>query len=210
MFTFDKHLDLPPAVHLPHTATDTSTYITAPNSLLPSRYCQVILRSPGHTCRGQHTTSLATGAKHRQLPRKRTCKSPPLHQTLASSTQTTWLPSQSVKGGTTRQRIFCSVPLRCAASRTNELTDTRRRESFDNIYLDLSKEPGKCRLAESGLGWKPAGGSTFTLDKSELSTAQWSRAAKGYELKIHKKLGNGKDDGVVQLDGFKQDVSELS
>lgn len=81
-------------------------------------------------------------------------------------------------------------------------TDSSFRESFDNIYLDLSKEPGKCRLAESGLGWKPAGGQTFTLDKQELISAQWSRAAKAYELKIY-----ARHAGVVQLDGFKQEVS---
>ena len=76
------------------------------------------------------------------------------------------------------------------------------RESFDNIYLNLSKEPGKCRLAESGLGWKPTGGQTFTLDKSELISAQWSSAAKAHELKIY-----ARHAGVVQLDGFKQEVS---
>lgn len=75
------------------------------------------------------------------------------------------------------------------------------RESFDDIYLDLSKQPGKCRLAESGLGWKPAGGQTFTLDKSEFISAQWSRAARGYEMKIY-----ARNAGVVQLDGFKADV----
>ncbi|KAK4634581.1 FACT complex subunit pob3 [Fulvia fulva] len=75
------------------------------------------------------------------------------------------------------------------------------RESFDNIYLNLSKQPGKCRLAESGLGWKPAsGGQTFTLDKSDLQSAQWSRAARGHELKIY-----ARNEGVVQLDGFKED-----
>lgn len=74
------------------------------------------------------------------------------------------------------------------------------RESFDDIYLDLSKQPGKCRLAESGLGWKPAGGQTFTLDKSDMTSAQWSRAARGYELKIF-----ARQAGVVQLDGFRQD-----
>ncbi|KAI7511588.1 hypothetical protein KC316_g21813, partial [Hortaea werneckii] len=61
------------------------------------------------------------------------------------------------------------------------------RESFDDIYLDLSKQPGKCRVAESGLGWKPAGGSggqTFTLDKQDIQSASWSRAARGYELKV--------------------------
>lgn len=74
------------------------------------------------------------------------------------------------------------------------------REAFEDIFLDFSKSSGKCRLAESGLGWKPAGGQTFTLDKSEFLSAQWSRAAKGFELKIY-----AKSAGVVQLDGFKQD-----
>jgi len=86
--------------------------------------------------------------------------------------------------------------------KTNNKINTTLRESFDNIYLNLSKEPGKCRLAESGLGWKPTGGQTFTLDKSELISAQWSRAAKAHELKIY-----ARHAGVVQLDGFKQEVS---
>lgn len=76
------------------------------------------------------------------------------------------------------------------------------RESFDNIYLDLSKQHGKCKLAESGLGWKPSGGGeTFTLDSSNIGAAQWSRAAKGYELKIL-----SRSSGVIQLDGFDQEV----
>ncbi|QIW98228.1 hypothetical protein AMS68_003746 [Peltaster fructicola] len=74
-------------------------------------------------------------------------------------------------------------------------------ESFENIYLDLSKQSGKCRLAESGLGWKSAAGQPFTLDKSDFINAQWSRAAKGYELKIYAR----NKAGVVQLDGFKQE-----
>lgn len=81
-------------------------------------------------------------------------------------------------------------------------TTNLSRESFDDIYLDLSKQPGKCRLAESGLGWKPAGGQTFTLDKAEFNSAQFSRAAHGFELKIY-----AKTQGVIQLDGFKLDVS---
>lgn len=76
------------------------------------------------------------------------------------------------------------------------------RESFDDIHLDLSKQPGKCRLAESGLGWKPAGGQTFTIDKADLQSAQFSRAARGFELKIY-----ARNAGVVQLDGFKSEVS---
>ncbi|DAA79651.1 TPA_exp: Uncharacterized protein A8136_0424 [Trichophyton benhamiae CBS 112371] len=74
-------------------------------------------------------------------------------------------------------------------------------ESFENIYLDLSKQSGKCKLAESGMGWKPSGGGdTFTLDKSNIGAAEWSRAAKGYELKIVSRTC-----GVIQLDGFEQD-----
>ncbi|RAK80928.1 FACT complex subunit POB3 [Aspergillus fijiensis CBS 313.89] len=77
-------------------------------------------------------------------------------------------------------------------------------ESFDNIYLDLSKQHGKCKLAESGLGWKPSGGGeTFTLDSSNIGAAQWSRAAKGYELKIL-----SRSSGVIQLDGFDQEDFE--
>ena len=52
------------------------------------------------------------------------------------------------------------------------------------------------------MGWKPTGGQTFTLDKAELISAQWSRAAKAHELKIY-----ARHAGVVQLDGFKQEVS---
>ncbi|KAJ5906369.1 FACT complex subunit pob3 [Penicillium subrubescens] len=77
-------------------------------------------------------------------------------------------------------------------------------ESFDNVYLDLSKQPGKCKLAESGLGWRPSGGGdTFTLDSSNIGHAQWSRAAKGYELKIL-----SRSSGVIQLDGFDQEDFE--
>lgn len=77
-------------------------------------------------------------------------------------------------------------------------------ETFENIYLDLSRQPGKCRIAESGLGWKPSGGGdTFTLDSSNIGAAHWSRAARGYELKILSRTS-----GVVQLDGFEQEVRE--
>ena len=80
-----------------------------------------------------------------------------------------------------------------------------RSESFDNIYLDLSRETGKCRFAENGLGWKPAGGGdTFTLDSSNIGGAQWSRAARGYEVKILQR-----NSGVIQLDGFQQEVGTV-
>lgn len=77
-------------------------------------------------------------------------------------------------------------------------------ESFEGIHLDLSQQPGKCRIAESGLGWKPSGGGdTFTLDGSNIGGAHWSRAARGFELKILSRTS-----GVIQLDGFDQEVSE--
>ena len=77
-------------------------------------------------------------------------------------------------------------------------------ETFENIHLDLSRQPGKCRMAASGMGWKPSGGDTWTLPNSEIVQAQWSRAAKGYEVKIHTRTM-----GIVQLDGFEQDVIPL-
>ncbi|CAD6499588.1 BgTH12-03699, partial [Blumeria graminis f. sp. triticale] len=81
------------------------------------------------------------------------------------------------------------------------------RESFDNIYLDLSKESGKCRFAETGFGWKSSGGGeAFTLDHSNIGAAQWSKAAKGFEVKILLR-----NSGLVQLDGFSQeDYDRLS
>ena len=68
----------------------------------------------------------------------------------------------------------------------------------------MSKDNGKCRFAESGLGWKPAGGGdAFTLDQSNIGGAQWSRAAKGYEVKILQR-----NSSIIQLDGFQQDDYE--
>ncbi|KAI1963482.1 FACT complex subunit [Ophidiomyces ophidiicola] len=103
-----------------------------------------------------------------------------------------------------RQSFTTELPLPRRTSTSNDDPLTQPRESFENIYLDLSKQPGKCKLAESGLGWKPSGeGETFTLDKSNVGAAQWSRAAKGYELKILPRTG-----GVIQLDGFDQEDFE--
>ncbi|RMZ83024.1 hypothetical protein DV736_g6619, partial [Chaetothyriales sp. CBS 134916] len=64
-------------------------------------------------------------------------------------------------------------------------------------------------LAEGGLGWKSnkdkerEGGDKaepFTLDRDQILSAQWSRAAKGYELKI-----TTKEESVIQLDGFPEE-----
>ncbi|CAL9732031.1 FACT complex subunit Pob3p [Monosporozyma unispora] len=84
---------------------------------------------------------------------------------------------------------------------------------FDRIYLNQSRFNGRFRIADSGLGWKASatGGSAshqvkapFLLPAAELSTIQWSRGSRGYELKI-----NTKNQGVVQLDGFSADDFNL-
>ncbi|CAB4257020.1 similar to Saccharomyces cerevisiae YML069W POB3 Subunit of the heterodimeric FACT complex (Spt16p-Pob3p) [Maudiozyma barnettii] len=84
---------------------------------------------------------------------------------------------------------------------------------FDRIYLNQSKFNGRFRVADSGLGWKAStsGGSAanqakapFLLPATELSTIQWSRGSRGFELKI-----NTKNSGVIQLDGFSQDDFNL-
>ncbi|KAB5570421.1 POB3-like protein [Coniochaeta sp. 2T2.1] len=77
-------------------------------------------------------------------------------------------------------------------------------ESFENIHLNLSKETGKVRFAENGIGYKfTGGGDVETFDQSNFGGAQWSRAARGYEVKI---LLRNSD--VVQLDGFAQEDYE--
>lgn len=78
---------------------------------------------------------------------------------------------------------------------------TMSREAFNDIYLNLSRKPGATRFSDSGFGWKPANGETYTCDQSQILQAQWSRAARGYEIKIL-----SRSDGVIQLDGFKQEV----
>lgn len=83
---------------------------------------------------------------------------------------------------------------------------------FERIYLNQSKANGRFRIAESGLGWKAAstGGSAnktqpFLLPSDELSSAQWSRGSRGWELRIQTK-----NKGVAKLDGFdQQDFNQL-
>ena len=90
--------------------------------------------------------------------------------------------------------VFSSLYFPCA--------NLNYREAFEGIYLNLSKQPGTTRFAESGWGWKPSGGGdTFTLDHTQIVQAQWSRAARGYEVKVLSRA-----DGVIQLDGFQQEV----
>ncbi|GMM30440.1 FACT complex subunit [Martiniozyma asiatica (nom. inval.)] len=83
---------------------------------------------------------------------------------------------------------------------------------YDKIYLNQSRFPGRMRIADSGLGWKPQqipGATTkstpFLLPSDELSTCHWSRGSRGYELRI-----DTKNKGVIMLDGFdSQDLNGL-
>jgi structure-specific recognition protein 1 len=81
----------------------------------------------------------------------------------------------------------------------------KHRETFDNVYFDLTKGSGRCRFADSGIGWKSSNsGKTWTLDRSDIIQAVWSRAAKGYELKVV----TNHTPSVVQLDGFQLEDGE--
>jgi len=87
---------------------------------------------------------------------------------------------------------------------------------FDKIYLNQGKISGRFRIADSGLGWRSLqkGGSAgaanpeklkpYLLSADELTSIQWSRGCKAYELKI-----NTRNEGVAQLDGFSQEDFNL-
>lgn len=84
---------------------------------------------------------------------------------------------------------------------------------YDNIYFNQSKAPGRVRMTTSGLGWKAQelknrGGSAkvsepFLLSSDEVQYAFWSRAARGFEVRVLTK-----NKGALQLDGF--DDSEFN
>lgn len=81
---------------------------------------------------------------------------------------------------------------------------------FDRIYLNQSKNNGRMRIADSGLGWKGANTSNsnnapFLLPLEEMLSTAWSRSARGYELRVQTK-----NLGVVMLDGFElEDFAKL-
>lgn len=82
---------------------------------------------------------------------------------------------------------------------------------YENVYLNQSRVPGVLRLNNQGLGWKPievkktGGGSirtpdTLLLSIDEIQGAFWSRAARGYEVRVQTKT-----KGAIQIDGFQPD-----
>lgn len=76
---------------------------------------------------------------------------------------------------------------------------------FEKIYLNQSKNYGRMRIADSGLGWKASVASNtsasanapYLLPSEEMLVPQWSRGSRGYELRVQTK-----NKGVVVLDGF--------
>ena len=75
-------------------------------------------------------------------------------------------------------------------------------ETFQNIHYDLSKLPGRLRVAESGMGWKGKNSDdALTLESGSINGAQWSRGSRGWEMKIL-----SRNQGVILLDGFAEEV----
>ena len=75
-------------------------------------------------------------------------------------------------------------------------------ETFQNIHYNLSKNGGRLRVAESGMGWKGyKSDQPLTLESGSFNAAQWSRGARGYEVKIF-----SRSQGVIYLDGFQEQV----
>lgn len=77
---------------------------------------------------------------------------------------------------------------------------------FDKIYFNQSKKPGFLRIADQGLGWKEAASQDgskkkppFLLPFHSIVSAQWSRASKGYEVRLQTR-----ENKVIMLDGFEQ------
>ena len=77
-----------------------------------------------------------------------------------------------------------------------------KMETFQNIHYDLSKSAGRLRVADSGMGWKGnKSENPLTLESGSFNNAQWSKGARGYEVKIF-----SRSQGVIYLDGFQEEV----
>lgn len=75
---------------------------------------------------------------------------------------------------------------------------------FPNIYLNQSRFSGRMRLSSSGLGWKADKEKVdvYLLNRSEVTSADWSRGSRGYMIRI-----STNSQGVVKFDGF--DIEQL-
>ncbi|EDK36631.2 hypothetical protein PGUG_00729 [Meyerozyma guilliermondii ATCC 6260] len=94
-----------------------------------------------------------------------------------------------------------------AAQEANALYTTMVNIDFEKIYLNQSKQSGRMRVADSGLGWKASGEAKepFLLPTEEMLSTIWSRGCRGYELRVQTK-----NKGVISLDGFAvEDYAQL-
>ncbi len=55
---------------------------------------------------------------------------------------------------------------------------------WENIYHGLDSTPGKLRMSQGGLGWKPSvgEGSTITIPADQMASFQWVRVARNYNF----------------------------
>lgn len=77
----------------------------------------------------------------------------------------------------------------------------KKNVDFNVIYCGLQPDAGRFRLSQNGLGWKGTRDRTIIVGTDELKKMSWTRAARGFELRVLKK-----DNTVLKFDGFKPDV----
>lgn len=77
---------------------------------------------------------------------------------------------------------------------------------FINVYHEGGLEPGKLRMASTGLGWKGERDdkAPTTISSTELKWMQWIRVARGFQLRI----GLKGEKRRVAFDGFAREDHE--
>ncbi|KAF4581407.1 FACT complex subunit [Pleurotus pulmonarius] len=68
---------------------------------------------------------------------------------------------------------------------------------FDAIYYGLNSEPGKLRVAQSGMAWKGSGSDITAVPSADIKWAQWLRVARNFQLRV-----GVKDRKKICFDGF--------
>lgn len=84
------------------------------------------------------------------------------------------------------------------------LMSEKRHTDFEAIHCGIRPDQGRFRLAPNGLGWK-AGDKTTVVPAEDLRKVSWSRAARGFELRVVLK-----DNSILKFDNFKADVRSFS
>ncbi|KAI9321252.1 hypothetical protein BX666DRAFT_1900156 [Dichotomocladium elegans] len=76
----------------------------------------------------------------------------------------------------------------------------RRYIEFDSIHNGVRSDVGRFRLAQNGIGWRSSNNQTTVIPATDLKRASWSRAARGYQVRIVLK-----DNTIHKFDGFHVD-----